>query len=381
MPATSRTILRRAGAVLLGLVAALALAEIGLRATGWIPSAMRSKRTLFDKSTGIDRTPSRRVWYDCYPSNPNGEFRALPDVARGSWLLVDNLLPPGELPLDRLSETPWCVEYALSPRGLRDVDHSLDPAAGVVRIAVVGDSFVFGEGVPAEKSLPAALQSRLGRSREILNLGWPGDDTKGELERLQAAAAAFHLRRAVVVFIANDVEMAPELVKEQEYINDLIQVRDQYLSRHESAQPSIGWSRLLALVHGTLDMRRVTERTIGWYRDLYDPRRNAVGLQRLRANLERLAKVPDCRVALVLYPLLEGFEGPYPLHGVHESVATAAKAAGLPVLDLAPAFAGQSTKELWVHPCDHHPNGRAQAIAAKTIAEWLERDVSGFLNP
>jgi len=42
----------------------------------------------------------------------------------------------------------------------------------------------------------------------------------------------------------------------------------------------------------------------------------------------------------------------------------------------APAFAGQSTKELWVHPCDHHPNGRPQAIA-----ERLERDASGFLNP
>lgn len=375
MPGACRTILRIAGALLLGLVVALLLAEIGLRATGWTPPGMRSKRTL------IDRTPSRRVWYDCYPSNPNGEFRALPDVSRGSWSLLDNLIPPGQIPLDRLSETPWCIEYALSPRGLREIDPALERPPGEPKLAIVGDSFVFGEGVPAESSLPAVLQTRLGSGREVLNLGWPGDDTKHEVDRLQAAAAAFHLQRAVVVFIANDIEMAPELLKEQEYIDDLIQVRDQYLARREGATPAIGWSRLYALVHGAIDMRRVTERTIAWYRDLYDPARNAEALQRFRANLERLARLPGCRVVLVLYPLLQGLEGTYPLRGVHERVARMAKAAGLQVLDLAPAFAGQRTKDLWVHACDHHPNGTAQSIAARAIAEWLERDVPGFLIP
>ena len=55
-----------------------------------------------------------------------------------------------------------------------------------------------------------------------------------------------------------------------------------------------------------------------------------------------------------------------------------ARAAGLPVLDLAPAFVGQSAAKLWVHPCDHHPDSRAQAIAGNAIGEWLERDLRGF---
>jgi hypothetical protein len=54
---------------------------------------------------------------------------------------------------------------------------------------------------------------------------------------------------------------------------------------------------------------------------------------------------------------------------------------GLPVLDLAPAFAGQRTEDLWVHPCDHHPNGRAHAIAGRALADWLQRGVPGFLTP
>jgi hypothetical protein len=43
-----------------------------------------------------------------------------------------------------------------------------------------------------------------------------------------------------------------------------------------------------------------------------------------------------------------------------------AKAAGLPVLDLAPVFAGRETTSLQVHP-----NGRAHEIAAKTVAPWI----------
>jgi hypothetical protein len=55
-----------------------------------------------------------------------------------------------------------------------------------------------------------------------------------------------------------------------------------------------------------------------------------------------------------------------------------AEGAGLRVLDLAPTFAGRPTASLWVHPCDHHPNGGAHAIAARAIAAWLEHDAPEF---
>ena len=375
MRTASQRFLRRAAAVLLGLVAVFVLLELVLRIADWQPAALLSKRSL------LDRTPTRRVWYDCYPSNPHAEFKPVPDVSNGQWVLLNNLLPPEELPLARLAETPWCVQYELSSRGLRDAERSVEPASGVARVALVGDSFAFGEGVPVEKALAASVQSALGAQGEVLNFGWPGDDTRKEIARLEAAIEPFHLRRAVVVFIANDIEMAPELQHEQEYINDLVQVRDAYLSRHRAGTAQFSWSRLLTTVSGYLDMRRVTAKTIQWYRDLYDPAKNGVALQRFRAALEHLAKEPNCRVVLVLYPLLEHFEGAYPLQPVHDAVAAMARTAGLPVLDLAPAFAGQRTEDLWVHPCDHHPNGRAHAIAGRALADWLQRGVPGFLTP
>ena len=77
---------------------------------------------------------------------------------------------------------------------------------------------------------------------------------------------------------------------------------------------------------------------------------------------------------------MEGLESGYPLQSIHEQVKTYAEEAGLPVLDLTSAFAGQKTSDLWVHSTDHHPNGKANAIAVKAIIEWLRKDVPWFLD-
>lgn len=81
-----------------------------------------------------------------------------------------------------------------------------------------------------------------------------------------------------------------------------------------------------------------------------------------------------------MYPLMCGLENGYPLQPVHETVGRMARAAGLPVLDLAPIFRGKRTSEMQVHPTDHHPNGKAHHLAAKTIVAWLRSDVRGFLE-
>jgi hypothetical protein len=365
---------RRLLAILVGFGAAFLLAEAGVRVFRIEAPRRVSKLSL------IDRTTERKVYYDCYASNPSGEFRALPDVSRGRWTLVNNMLPPAELPLSSLRETPWCIEYEISPSGLRGPEPTPRAEPGILRIGLVGDSFVFGEGVPIEKTLGAQIPSLVGPGREILNLGWSGLDTRGELARLEAGVRAFQFDRAIVVWIANDIEASDELRAEQDYINDLIQVRDQYLDGRESRAWFAGPSRFVRFVGSSWDRRHVTEKTIAWYRDLYDPARNAPNLERLAESFRRMARIQGCRVVLALYPLLDGLDGEYPLRGVHERVARMAREAGLTVLDLAPAFAGRDSESLWAHPCDHHPNGTAHAIAAGALVEGLAREAPGFLE-
>ena len=290
-----------------------------------------------------------------------------------------------ELPLSRLPETPWCVEYHTSPQKLRDREFGPRPR-GVLRVAGVGDSFAAGEGVPIERSLFKQIEVDLGAGYEVVNAAQPGHGTRDELDRLRFVASKLDCQRAIVVWIANDVLRTPELEKRQDYVNDLVLLRDERLQGDDQRWYR-GRSRLVDVVDSRLhlwlakdDLARVTADTIGWYRDCYDPAQNGENLREFEANLAAIAAVPNCQSVLVLYPLLEGIESDYPLADVHALVAAAAKRVGLPVLDLAPVFRGQQSSDLWVHPVDHHPNGRAHELAAKAIVAWLRSDVPGFLD-
>ncbi|MFO0949061.1 MAG: GDSL-type esterase/lipase family protein [Planctomycetota bacterium] len=341
----------------------------GLDLGGSRPLTKRYLRSDEDRSTD----------FHCYPSNPHGEFVPVPDVRRGGpWDYKNYMLPPRSVPLDRVDETPWCVEYKYSAQGLRDREFSPFPPPGVLRIAAVGDSFVFGEGVPVERTLSRQMQSLLGERYEVMNCGRVGADNEFELRLLLTVTSTFHCNRVIFSFLVNDVKLTPELEKQQAYINDLIIIRDEAAEKQSHGGKSL--FRLPSMIRNFLTMRNVTSQTIQWYLDSYDPRYNATNLAKLEKQIHLLGRIPGVRVAFVIYPLLEGLEKEYPLAAVHAKVAALAKAAGLPVLDLAPAFAGQKSSELWVHDTDHHPNGRAQAIAAQAIIDWLRREHPDFLE-
>lgn len=367
-----RTLLFRVLSIVIGLAVGCAILEGTLWLLDIGGTRLPTKRYLRNEE---DKT----VDYHCYPTNPQGEFANTPDVRLGGpWTYKNYMLPPRSVPLERIVDTPWCVEYRYSSQGLRDKEFAPFPSPGVLRIATIGDSFVFGEGVPVDRTLSRQMQSILGDGYEVMNCGRVGLDTEFELRLLLSIVSNYHCARAIFTFLVNDVKLTPELEKRQEYINDLIIIRD------ESAEkPGAGYLfpfRLPNLIRTHFAMRRITAQTIQWYLDSYDPSVNGANLARLEKQIQLLAKIPGCRVAFVIYPLLEGLEGDYPLSSVHEKIAIIAKSAGLPVLDLAPAFAGQRSSDLWVHDTDHHPNGRAHALAAGAIIDWLRREHPDFLE-
>lgn len=366
-----RAIVVRGASLALGLVGALVGLEVLLWFLGYEPTMPVSKRYLVREDATANES------FLCYESNPQGAFQPVPETWQGRWRLMSTMLPPERLPLDDLRQTPWCVRYQLNSYGFRDVELAPLPAAGTTRLALVGDSFVFGEGVPDDQTLSRQLAPLLGSGIECVNAGRPGLNTAQEVARVRHLVDEWQVRRAVVVFIANDIGLAPELAQRQKFIFDLMNFRDQPWQAQERAR-WLGSSRLWRMTGSKWGLARVTRDTIRWYQDSYDPRFNAAELDNLAAQFHALARVPECPVALVLFPLLEGLESEYPLANIHRRVEGLAADAGLPVLDLAPTFAGQPTSELWVHPTDHHPNGRALGLAAEAIAEWLPT-ITGFL--
>src|SRR5262249_22694550 len=71
--------------------------------------------------------------------------------------------------------------YRTNGFGFRGTDFDERRRDGVVRVALIGDSYVFGIGVAADGTLAARLAAELSRrwpddKFEVLNLGIPGDN-------------------------------------------------------------------------------------------------------------------------------------------------------------------------------------------------------------
>ena len=358
-------------ALLLGCVVGLLIVEGLLHTFDWKPTALRTKRQLYDYAD-----PS--VYYECYPSNPDGEFREFGDLGGGTWFLKSIGIPPEQLALSRLAETPYCVEYRKSLQNIRDRYYG-PGTPGLTRIVGIGDSFAYGEGVPLDASLYKQVEGLLGPRYEVVNAAVPGADTEREIEDLEAACRILDASRAIVTYVLNDIAAEEDLASRQRYINDLILVRDEELDEHRRGSWTSRMPRFVQLLTSRLELRRIERETIEWYHDLYDEQHNPYGLRTLAEQFHRLAGQDRCRVALVIYPLLERAGGTYPFHAAHETVSRLARDAGLPVLDLAPRFADSDPRDLRVHPGDHHPNRAAHGIAAAAIVEWLEAEVPGFL--
>ena len=272
------------------------------------------------------------------------------------------------------------MNYRISSQGLRDRVYGPKPPAGMRRVVCVGDSFVFGVGVPPKLTMVRSLERRLGHSVEVVNAGRPGMNFTKELAAAPELLRELGASRLIMVFIANDVSFGAALSRKELEIYDLISIRDTHLSEDHLDRHWLRHSRLFSWISARRQLARIGRETIDWYTRLYDPRYNADGLSALQKQFAKVANLPNCRSVLVLYPLLEGLQQGYPLKEVHTRVSEMARKAELPVLDLAPAFLGQATAEMWVHSCDHHPNGRAHAIAAAAIADWLQSNDDELLQ-
>lgn len=122
-----------------------------------------------------------------------------PDPVRG-WKLL-----PDEVAFQRTAD--YSVQVAVNSLGLRDVEHAYEPAPGVFRIVVLGDSYMEAYQVPLEQSLPRLLEAALaGRSVEVINLGVGGYGTTQEFLALRDEGLRYQPDLVLLAFYpGNDI--------------------------------------------------------------------------------------------------------------------------------------------------------------------------------
>jgi hypothetical protein len=235
----------------------------------------------------------------------------------------------------------------------------------IYRIAIVGDSFTFGQGIEARARFSNLLEDALGPGYEVLNFGRPGDDMPEHLGVLEQALQA-----------------SPDFVLLQLFINDFETKRMQrprpYPLLPASLDRSLERSSVLydlmneewAALQPHLGLVDSYQEYMA--KNLHDPSlpNSQVAFGMLNQLIEN-ARRAGVACGIVLFPAQDSM-GPhgshYPFSYLHERVALTCTNQRIGCLDLLPAFSAMADpRTLWVSPFDAHPNAMANQRAAREI--------------
>ncbi|MDE0896227.1 MAG: SGNH/GDSL hydrolase family protein [Planctomycetota bacterium] len=260
------------------------------------------------------------------------------------------------------------VDISTQADGYRSELPSAERTTGIGRIVAVGDSFLFGDGVPLEATFAQLLNQTLDNT-EIVNLGVPGYDISDILATTQIRGLPLDPDLVLYTLVLNDTPLtkSPLLVE----LSRIAQERNRKFFSPPSEMAS--YSALGSLMQKA---QRQHELDIA-YRDVVK-RSFQTGIRSRRAFDKKLLQMRDeveasgAKFAVAIFPLLNRLDGKYPFEVLHASLTQMFDAEGIDSIDLYPAFQGQAASDLWVHPTDQHPNEIGHKIAADALQPFLE---------
>jgi hypothetical protein len=258
----------------------------------------------------------------------------------------------------------------LNSRGLRDPERPLAKPPGTWRMVVLGDSYMFGQGVPEESTCVRHLERLLvrpgGPRVEVINTARTGYNTVNERAALDTLGLRFQPDLVLVGYLPNDPEQRnltyPELLPGPFAV---------------AMSWSVFYHTLRAATYYALVATGLRPDYTDYVRGLY--RADAPGW---RAHVEALhgivadAAAAGVPVVMAMWPLPDRAHGfaPYPFAREQAIALREARAAGARVLDLLPVFAADRYEDFALSSWDEHPGPGAHRRAAAAIAAFLERE-------
>jgi hypothetical protein len=151
----------------------------------------------------------------------------------------------------RDAQTAWDLTYTTNSLGWRDEEYTPAKPAGVTRIAVIGDSFTFGQGCERGAIFPDLLEASSkarGEDVQVLNLSSPGLGPEGYLVLLEESLL-YQPDVVVVSVCGNDASGA----RPTPWLNGVVRALShrfrlfvllREVRRRVASRPPFAWDRL-----------------------------------------------------------------------------------------------------------------------------------------
>jgi hypothetical protein len=259
-------------------------------------------------------------------------------------------------------------EIHLNKMGFRGREFDLAKPHGVYRIAAVGDSFTFGNGIRQDERYSELLQSQLPSHFEVLNFGVAGANTPEHRALVQRLLAEVHPDFIILQWYVNDVEDDEAIGRPRP--GNLIGYR-----------PLHNWFNDKSALYTVANMQWAeTQVSLGMIAAYPDYLKNRLGDpespdsrrdQKLLRDLIVSAQQAQVGIGIVLFPDTAGeLDERYPFGYLHDRVLAVCAEREISCVDLRKDFATiRDRQSLWANRLDHHPSARANAIAAEKILE------------
>jgi hypothetical protein len=262
------------------------------------------------------------------------------------------------------------IEAEHNHLGFREREFEPEPAAGVFRICVIGDSFTYGQGLPMGDRFTSLLQQRLdaagGGKSEILNFGRDGAETEDHLAILREHVLPARPDFVLLQWFVNDVH-EPSAVTPRPRRLMPWRSADRWLVRHSAlwSAAQIAFSRLSAPAGPDAYVTFTCDK-------FADPNAGPS----MRASQALGDFISACRqggvpVGVVMFPDLTTELGAgYPFAFLMDRVAAQCSARDVTCLDLRPVLSRvppSQARALWVNRFDSHPSRMVSDLAAEAI--------------
>ena len=230
------------------------------------------------------------------------------------------------------------------------------------QIALVGDSFTFGQGVKETDTLGYLLNETYPEIN-FQNWGKSAADINTVTEICKDIIKSVPSVEEVIYFYnLNDVLMSEEISSQQKDIIDFQNVRwwrDE--QRYGTLEKVLSKSTLFSLVRRIWVVNRESTLTIQNYKDMYLSKSNR---KEFLSTIDEIQTIKDTLAArvisfrMIIYPLLhKDLLGRYPFESIHAVIINECNKRGIICLDgYVPFKSYYSLKKFAVHPLDYHPN-------------------------